>query len=285
VSVVLTFALPLILLVATGLGKNSAALGGPEFRISLALTVGLVSIGTVGYSLGIARDRDTGVFQRLRVTPAPTWTIMVSRWIVQLGAVLVMAIVVLVVAALFVGVTLPPQDYFFTVLVALLGSAVFLSIGQAIVGLIASADTLNAAGRLLYVPLIGLSLFGDTDRLGPTVELVSRWSPGGCLETLLSAAMGATAWSVQSWGALFASLGLHRGVRGDSDSLVPLGISLITRWVRFVSSNQSRGLIPSSSCALSDSANLVVKSFIVICASRYMTARSMSRPSFPSGGL
>ena len=151
-SLVITFALPLILLVSTGLGKNSAALGGPEFRISLALTVGLVSIGTVGYSLAIARDRDNGVFQRLRVTPAPTWTIMVSCWIVQLGAVLVMAIVVLVVAALFVGVTLPPQDYLFTVLVALLGSAVFLSIGRGDVGLIASADTLNAAGRLLYVP-------------------------------------------------------------------------------------------------------------------------------------
>jgi ABC-2 type transport system permease protein len=195
------------LLVATGLGKNSAALGGPQFRLSLALTVGLVSIGTVGYSLAIARDRDTGVFQRLRVTPAPTWTIMGSRWIVQLGAVLVMAIVVLVVARLSVSVSLTPQDYLFTVLVTLLGSAVFLSIGQAIVGLIASADTLNAAGRLLYVPLIGLSLFGHTDRFGTTVELVSRWSPGGCLETLLSAAMGATVWTGDSWGALFASLG------------------------------------------------------------------------------
>ena len=223
-SLVITFALPLILLVATGLGKNSAALGGPEFRISLALTVGLVSIGTVGYSLAIARDRDSGVLQRLRVTPAPTWTIMVSRWMVQLGAVLVMSIVVLVVAALYVGVTLPPQDYLFTVLVALLGSAVFLSIGQAIVGLIASADTLNAAGRLLYVPLIGLSLFGDTDRLGTTVEMVSRWSPGGCLETLLSAAMGASVWSGQSWGALFASFGYT----------VVFGVIGI-RWFRWVS--------------------------------------------------
>ena len=223
-ALVITFALPLILLVATGLGKNSAALGGPEFRISLALTVGLVSIGTVGYSLAIARDRDTGVFQRLRVTPAPTWTIMVSRWIVQLGAVLAMAIVVLVVATLFLGINLAPQAYLFTVLVALLGSAVFLSIGQAIVGLIASADTLNAAGRLLYVPLIGLSLFGNTDRLGTTIEMVSRWSPGGCLETLLSAAMGATAWSGQSWGALFASVGY---------TLVFAVIGI--RWFRWVS--------------------------------------------------
>lgn len=223
-SLVLTFALPLILLVATGLGKNPSVLGGPPFRISLALTVGLVSIGTVGYSLAIARDRDAGVLQRLRVTPAPTWTIMGSRWIVQLGAVLVMAIAVLVIAAVFLGVTLPPQAYLFTVLVALIGCAVFLSIGQAIVGLIASADTLNAAGRLLYVPLIGLSLFGDTDRLGTTVELVSRWSPGGCLETLLSAAMGATTWSGQCWGALLASVG-YTAVFGL------IGI----RWFRWVS--------------------------------------------------
>lgn len=223
-SLVITFALPLILLVATGLGKNSAALGGPEFRISLALTVGLVSIGTVGYSLATARDRDSGVFQRLRVTPAPTWTIMVSRWIVQLGAVLAMAIVVLVVAAVFLGIRLSPQEYLFTVLVTLLGSAVFLSIGQAIVGLIASADTLNAAGRLLYVPLIALSLFGNSERLGTTVEQVSRWSPGGCLETMLSASMGATAWDGQCWGALFASVGYT----------VAFGIIGI-RWFRWVS--------------------------------------------------
>lgn len=223
-SLVITFALPLILLVATGLGKNSAVLGGPEFRISLALTVGLVSIGTVGYSMATARDRDTGVFQRLRVTPTPTWTIMVSRWIVQLGAVLAMTIVVFMVATLFLGVTLPVQDYLFSVLVALLGSAVFLSIGQAIVGLIASAETLNAAGRLLYVPLIGLSLFGNTDRLGTAVEMVSRWSPGGCLETLFSAAMGATPWDGQCWGALFASAGYT----------VVFGV-LGIRWFRWVS--------------------------------------------------
>src|SRR5258708_26672683 len=123
---------------------------------------------------------------------------MVSRCIVQLGAVLIMAIVVLVVAAVFLGITLPPQDYLFTVLVTLLGSAVFLSIGQAIVGLIASADTLNAAGRLLYVPLIGLSLFGNTDRLGTAGAIVCPWSPRACLATLLSAPLWALPGSGQT---------------------------------------------------------------------------------------
>jgi ABC-2 type transport system permease protein len=208
-SLVLNFALPNILLVAVSLGKNSTAkvqkLGGPYFIVELALTVGLVSIGSIAYSMSIAQDRDRGVLQRLRVTPAPTWTIMASRWIVQLAAVVVMSVEVLVVAGLLENVTLSAGRYVLTVLVAMLGITVFLSIGQAIAGLIPSADTLSAAGRLVYVPLILLSLFGQSDIFGTTFEMVSRWSPGGCLETLLASAMGATAWSGQAWEALFAS--------------------------------------------------------------------------------
>jgi hypothetical protein len=65
---------------------------------------------------------------------------------------------------------------------------------------------LNAAGRLLYLPLIGLSLFGQTDLLGTTFEMVSRWSPGGCLETLLSVSTGASSWAEETWGAVLASV-------------------------------------------------------------------------------
>ncbi len=205
-SLFLSFALPLIVLLVTSTGgKRTAKLGGPYVVVQLALTVGLVSIGAIGYAMSVARDRDQGVLQRLRVTPAPTWTIMGSRWVVQVGAVLVMSVVVLVAAAVIDSVTLSPAGYVMTIIVALLGSAVFLSIGQAIVGLIPSADTLNAAGRLLYLPLVGLSLFGQSDALGATFELVSRWSPGGCLETLLSAAMGASPWTGETWGALLVS--------------------------------------------------------------------------------
>jgi ABC-2 type transport system permease protein len=205
-SLFLSFALPILVLIVTSSGgKRAAKLGGADVVVQLALTVGLVSICTIGFSTLVARDRDRGIFQRLRVTPAPAWTIMGSRWIVQVMAVLVMSIVVLIAGAAIVGVGLSAGGYVATVVVALLGSAVFLSIGQAIVGLIPNADTLNAAGRLLYIPLIGLSLFGQSDVLGTPFELVSRWSPGGCLETLLSSAMGATSWTGQTWGAVLAS--------------------------------------------------------------------------------
>ena len=207
-SVLLTLALPIVLLVAMSFGsKRVVLLGGRSVVVALVLTLGLVSIGSVGYALSIARDRDRGVLQRLRVTPAPTWSIMGSRWTVQVASAVVMSIVVFVVASVLDGITFSFSEYVFSLIVAVLGSAIFLSIGQAIAGLIASAETLNATGRLIYVPLVGLSLFGHSTALGTTFEMVSRWSPGGCLEDLFTVALGAAGWTSETWGALAAGVG------------------------------------------------------------------------------
>lgn len=206
-SLLITFALPGFLLVVSSQGgKRVAALGGRTILVALVLTLGLVSIGALGYALSIATDRDRGVLQRLRVTPAPAWAIMGSRWIVQVASALLMSVVVFVVASFVDGITLSFAQYVLTLLVAVLGAAIFLSIGQAVAGLIASAETLNATGRLIYVPLVGLSFFGHSTALGTTFEMVSRWSPGGCLETLFTVTLGAGGWTGESWGALAAGL-------------------------------------------------------------------------------
>src|SRR5712692_8611160 len=93
-ALVLTFLLPLFLLYGLFAGKRGVVLGDPLFRVAAALTLGIASIAILGYTATVARDREQGVFQRLRVTPAPTWTIMVSRLAVQVVAMLVMAVVV-----------------------------------------------------------------------------------------------------------------------------------------------------------------------------------------------
>lgn len=206
-SLLLTLLLPVVLLVALSFGsKRAVLLGGRTVVIALVLTLGLVSIGAIGYALSIARDRDRGVLQRLRVTPAPTWTIMCSRWIVQVASAGLMAVVVFIVAGVADGITFSFSQYVLTAVVALLGSAIFLSVGQAIAGLIASAETLNATGRLIYIPLVGLSFFGHSTALGTTFEMISRWSPGGCLESLFTVTLGEASWSSETWGALAAGL-------------------------------------------------------------------------------
>src|ERR1700758_2386178 len=76
--------------------KGYIPLLGGAFVLSNGITLGLVAIGLMGYTNSIARDRDKGVFQRLRVSPLPLWTIMVSRLLVQLSLIMLVTIVVFV---------------------------------------------------------------------------------------------------------------------------------------------------------------------------------------------
>src|SRR5258708_37174003 len=65
-ALLLSFALPLVLLYGLFAGKRGLALGDPQFRVAAALTLGMASIAILGYAMTVARDREKGVFQRLR---------------------------------------------------------------------------------------------------------------------------------------------------------------------------------------------------------------------------
>ena len=205
-ALLLTFFPPLAVLYGLFTAKRGAQLGSPIVKVSLALTLGIALIAILGYTASVARDRELGVFQRLRVTPAPTWTIMVSRLAVQILSMLVMTVVVLVAAAVVEKVTLDPAAYLLTLAMVIVSSAVFLGVGQALVGLIKSVDTVNAVGRLSFLPLVALGLFGHSDIFGTTFETISRWSPGGAVATLLAGGMQPAAWNGDTWWAFLASV-------------------------------------------------------------------------------
>src|SRR5438270_9826821 len=205
-ALLLTFFPPLAVLYGLSAGKRGVQLGSPIVKVSFALTLGIALIAILGYTASVARDRELGVFQRLRVTPAPTWTIMVSRLAVQIVSMLVMSVVVLVAAAVVENVTLDPVAYLLTLLAVIFSSAVFLGVGQALVGLIKSPDTVNAVGRLSYLPLFALGLFAHSTIFGTTFEPAAPASPAGAVVTLLAGAMQPTAWSVDTWWALLASV-------------------------------------------------------------------------------
>ena len=114
---------------------------------------------------------------------------MTSRLLVQVAAILAMALVVLVAAAIFERVSMSAGAYLLTFIAVIFSSALFLGVGQALAGLVKSADTLNAVGRIAYLPLFALGLFSQSTIFGTTFELISRWSPGGTVETLLTGAM------------------------------------------------------------------------------------------------
>ena len=162
----LSLLLPLIILSTTSSAKATRSFGGAAFIVGLAITAGIAGTSIMGYAPMVARDRDNGVFQRLRVSPAPTWVVMSSRLSVQMASNFVIALVVLVVGDNIHHLSLSAGTYALVLLVSLLASAVFLSVAQALVGLVKSADTVQAFGRLLYIGLVMLGLFGASGRAG-----------------------------------------------------------------------------------------------------------------------
>lgn len=206
-STVLSILLPLVIVVATTFGKSQTRLGGSGEVIGLALTLGLITSCLLGYSLTLAHDREVGVLQRLRVTPAPTWTVMASRLTIQLAANLVGSLVVIVVGAILHHLTLSFGQYLLVLGIAVLGAAVFLAIGQALVALVRTTTAINATGRILFIILVLVGLLGGTGILGDTMQSIAGWTPVGALLILFSDAVTGAGWAGQDANALLACAG------------------------------------------------------------------------------
>jgi ABC-2 type transport system permease protein len=206
-SLLLSLLLPLILLFATRAEHPTAKLGGSTFVIGLSIAYGLAATGLLGYALTVARDRDQGVFQRLRVTPTPTWAIMGSRLATQVVANFIISIVVLIIGSHIHNQSVTAGEFLLVLAISIYASAVFLAIGQALVGLTKSADTVNAGGRILFGVLMFLGLFGASGVLGGGWESVSRWSPVGIVMRMFAAAQHVSGWSGTDSLSLLAGCG------------------------------------------------------------------------------
>jgi ABC-2 type transport system permease protein len=202
----LSLLLPLIILTTTSSSKATQSFGGAEFILGLAITAGIAGTSIMGYAPMVARDRESGVFQRLRVSPAPTWAVMLSRLSVQMVSNFVIALVVLLLGAHIHHLSLTVETYVWVLLVSLLASAVFLAVAQALVGLVKSADTVQAFGRLLYIGLVMLGIFGASGGLGGFWDTVSKWTPVGALMRVFAGVVGLG--SFGSYVLVLATLGI-----------------------------------------------------------------------------
>lgn len=202
-STVLILLVPVIILISwKGIIDK---LGGP-FVLSTCITLGLIAVGLMGYSNAIARDRDKGVFQRLRVTPVPTWSIMVSRLMVQLTLILLLTAIVFFAGYYFDKILLAPIGYALTFFAAIVGGALYLSLGQLIVGLLKNAETVNSTSRLVYFVFIMVGMFGDLGVLGDKFKEAVHWSPYGSVKAILSASMQPSTWNMHTNMALLVTI-------------------------------------------------------------------------------
>jgi ABC-2 type transport system permease protein len=189
-SVLMTVVFPIAFLITW---KDLIPTIGGHAVLAICIAVGLPAMGLMGYSQTIARDRESGVFQRLRATPTSTSAIMGSRILVQLGVTVFMTLCTCAFASVVDGVTLEAESVALVLAAAVVGGTAFLALGLLVVALVKSAEAVSAVGRLIYVPIAVLGGLGEAGLLGPVVKRIAVWSPIGSTKELLWAAMNPAA--------------------------------------------------------------------------------------------
>jgi ABC-2 type transport system permease protein len=209
-AVVLTLIVPIIILTTwKGLVDK---VGGP-FILSNSITIGLFASGLMGYTIALSRDRDKGIFQRLRVAPIPSWAIIGSRLLVQLAMIIIITTVVFIIGEEYDKITLSPAAYAFTYFTSIIGGLLALSLGQMIVGWIKNPETVNATTRLIYIAFIISGVFGELTQFDSkpgkyTVMFTNavQWSPYGTVKTILSTGMQPGNWNNDTTMALLVTI-------------------------------------------------------------------------------
>jgi len=202
-SSILVLLVPVIILISW---KGLVEKVGGAFILSSCITIGLIAIGLMGYSNAIARDRDKGIFQRLRATPVPSWAIMVSRLVVQLAMIMLLTAIVFIAGHYYDNITISMSGYVLGFVAAILGGALYLGLGQLIVGLLKNPETVNSTTRLVYFVFIMVGMFGEFGIFGERLKNMVHWSPYGTVKNILSASMEPSTWNNTTSMALLVTI-------------------------------------------------------------------------------
>ena len=104
-------------------------------------------------------------------------------------------------------ITLSPSGYVIRFLTSLIGGAVYLGLGQLIVGLIQNPETVNSTSRLTYFVFIMVGMFGELGVLGDQLKEIVMWSPHGTVKRIIAAGMQPGTWNSEMTTVLFVTIG------------------------------------------------------------------------------
>ena len=83
----------------------------------------------------------------------------------------------------------------------------YLGLGQLIVGLIQSPETVNSTSRLTYFVFIMVGMFGELGVLGDQLKEIVMWSPHGTVKRIIAAGMQPGTWNSEMTTVLFVTIG------------------------------------------------------------------------------
>jgi ABC-2 type transport system permease protein len=136
---------------------------------------------------------------------------MCSRLLVQLIMIVVITLALYIVGYQVDHISLSMEGYVVTMFTALIGAAFYLAVGQLIVALIKSPDTVNSTSRFVFIILVVsgmlLSLYDRMKKLPHEYSVIFHWTPYSTINTVTAAGMAPSTWNADTTNALFITIG------------------------------------------------------------------------------
>lgn len=160
---IFTFIFPLMFLVIFGSlykGNTIAARGGiayDTFFVPGILAYGVITTTFVNMAISTAVLRDQGVLKRMQGTPLPRWAYVAARVGSTVVIVMVMTALVLALGAVAYDVHVRASTLPAVVVMLLLGTAAFTTLGIGVVRFIPNAEAAPVVVNLLVLPLTFIS--------------------------------------------------------------------------------------------------------------------------------
>ncbi|WP_269810993.1 ABC transporter permease [Kineosporia sp. NBRC 101677] len=193
-QLLLTVILPLFVL--AGLARSGVVDLGEGRRIDLAtpgvLALALISTSFTGQAISTGFDRRAGLLRLLGTTPLGRSGLIAGR-LGAVAAVSAIQVVLLGAVGLALGWHPAASGLLPALLVGVLGSAAFVSLGLLLAGTLRAEAVLAAANLIWVLLLAGGGVVLAADQLGPLGDVV-RWLPSGALGDGLRVALTDGTW-------------------------------------------------------------------------------------------
>ena len=205
------FLFPILLLLLLGSVYDGEIDGVPAATYLMIgmLGYGAANTGFAGLAIQLVLRREYALLKRIRATPLPARTFLVSLLGSNLVVFALQAVLIVVLGLLLYDFTLPERMISF-VLALVLGALAFAGLGLAAAALIRSADAVAPAVNAIVLPMAFLSgAFGPTDAYPRLLQWIGEILPLSHLIDILTAIVrdgqpiwdeGANVAIVAAWG-------------------------------------------------------------------------------------
>jgi ABC-2 type transport system permease protein len=193
---VIIFPMGLMLLFGTMFGHIKINPADPDsltvisFMVPGLIVLALMSNGLVGNAEAMAVYRERGILRRVQTTPLPVSQFLLSRILVQVPVMVVLAFVMVGVSVVVFNARFDVIGLIISIPAIIFVSLVFISIGQAIAALVRKPQTATVVASAINLPLMFLGgLWMNMDDLPEWLQGIATYLPSAVAADTVRAPM------------------------------------------------------------------------------------------------